>query len=157
MRLALGDLGADAGRGEERRNAGATGADAFRQRALRVELDLQLAGQVLLGEGRVLADVGTDHLPHLPRLQQQAEPHVIDAGVVGDDGQVLHPAVADRLDQRRGDAAQPEPARHDRHAVAQQARQGRFRIRENLVDRHALPPTRIPAASSRSGANQQAF
>src|SRR5579862_398125 len=41
--LALGDLGADAGLGEERRDAGAAGADAFGERALRVELDLELA------------------------------------------------------------------------------------------------------------------
>ena len=38
-----------------------------------------------------------------------------------------------------GDAAQAEPAGHDGHAVAQQARQRRRRIRENLVDRHARP------------------
>ena len=48
--LALGDHGAGAGRGEEGRNAGAAGADALGQRALRVELDLELAGEVLLGE-----------------------------------------------------------------------------------------------------------
>ena len=47
LRLALGDLGAGAGGGEEGRDAGAARADAFGQRALRVELDLQVAGQVL--------------------------------------------------------------------------------------------------------------
>src|SRR5579862_8714909 len=40
--LALGDLGADAGLGEERRNAGAAGADALGECTLRVELDLEL-------------------------------------------------------------------------------------------------------------------
>ena len=101
LRLALGDLRARPGGGEERRNPGAARADSFRQRALRVELDLQFAGQVLLGEGGVLADVGADHLPHLPGLQQHPQPDVVDAGVVGDDGQVLDAAVADRLDQGR--------------------------------------------------------
>ena len=43
--LALGDQGADAGLGEEGGNAGAAGADAFGQRALRVEFQLQLAGE----------------------------------------------------------------------------------------------------------------
>ena len=46
--LALGDQRADAGLGVERRDAGAAGADALGQRALRVELELQLAGQILL-------------------------------------------------------------------------------------------------------------
>ena len=41
--LALGDQGADAGRREERGDAGAAGADALGERALRVELDLELA------------------------------------------------------------------------------------------------------------------
>ena len=61
--LALGDQRADAGLGEEGRNARAAGADALGQRALRVELDLELAGQVLALEHLVLADVGADHLP----------------------------------------------------------------------------------------------
>ena len=80
--LALGDLRADAGAGEERRDAGAAGADALGQRALRVELDLQLAGEVLAGERLVFADIGADHLADLPGLQQQAEAGVVDAGVV---------------------------------------------------------------------------
>ena len=134
--LALGDLRAGAGRGVEAGNAGAAGADALGQRALRVELDLQLAGQVLLREGGVLADIGADHLAHLPRLQQHAEADIVDARVVGDDGEVLHAAVADRLDQRGGNAAQAEAAGHDRHAVAQQPGQRRLCVRIDLVDRH---------------------
>ena len=65
--LALGDHGADAGLGEEGRDAGAAGADALGQRALRVELDLELAGEKLLREHLVLADVGRDHLLDLAR------------------------------------------------------------------------------------------
>ena len=56
--LALGDLGADAGLGVEGGDARAAGAAALGQRALRVELDLELALEVELGEGLVLADVG---------------------------------------------------------------------------------------------------
>ena len=41
--LAFGDLGAEAGLGEEGRDAGAAGADALGERALRVEFDLELA------------------------------------------------------------------------------------------------------------------
>ena len=68
--LALGDDGADAGAGEEGRDAGAAGANALGQRALRIELELQLAGQIKLGEQLVFADVGRNHLLDLARLQQ---------------------------------------------------------------------------------------
>ena len=81
--LALGDVGADAGLGEEGRDAGAAGADALGQRALRVELDLELAGEKLLREQLVLADIGRDHLLDLARLEQQAEAGAVDAGIVG--------------------------------------------------------------------------
>ena len=77
-----------AGRGEEGRDAGAAGADALGQRALRIELDLELTGKEGLFEQLVLADVGRDHLLDLPGLQQHAEPRRR-RRVVGDDGQVL--------------------------------------------------------------------
>ena len=95
--LALGDQRADAGLGVEGRDAGAAGADALGQRALRVEFQLQLAGEELLREQLVLADIGRDHLLDLPRLQKQAQPDAVDAGIVGDDGQILDAGVADRV------------------------------------------------------------
>ena len=136
--LALGDVGAGAGAGEEGRDAGAAGADALGQRALRVEFDLQFAGEVLLREQLVLADVGRDHLLDLLGLQQQAEARAVDAGVVGDDGEVLHPGVADGEDQRLGDAAQAETAGADQHAVLEQAGQRRLGVGIDLL--HALKP-----------------
>ena len=48
--LAFGDDRADAGLGEKGRDAGAAGADALGQRALRIEFELEFAGQKLLGE-----------------------------------------------------------------------------------------------------------
>src|SRR6476661_6644367 len=77
--LALGDLRSDPGLGVEAGNAGATRAHAFGQRALRAELDLELAGEELPFEFLVLADVGRDHLLHLPRAQQLAEAFIVDA------------------------------------------------------------------------------
>ena len=56
--LAFGDHRADAGLGVESRDARAAGADAFGQRALRIEFQLQLAGQIRLLEQLVLADIG---------------------------------------------------------------------------------------------------
>ena len=118
--LALGNQRADAGLGVEGRDAGAAGADALGERALRVELELELAGEVLLGEELVLAHVGTDHLADLARLEQAAEADAVDAGIVGDEGQVLRPRITNRLDQRLRNAAQAEAAGHDGHAILDQ-------------------------------------
>ena len=83
--LAFGDERAVAGRREEAADAGAAGANPLGERALRHQLDLDLAGQELPLELLVLADVGRDHLPDLPRLEQDADAEVVDAGVVADD------------------------------------------------------------------------
>src|SRR5207237_115775 len=103
--LAFGDRRADAGFGEEGRDTGAAGADALGQRALRVEFELQLAGEVLLREQLVLADIGRDHLFDLPRLQQPAQPDAVDARIVGDDRQALDAGIAEY-------AAEPPAGRH---------------------------------------------
>ena len=71
--LTLGDQRADAGLGEEGRNPGAAGADALGQRPLRVELDLDLAGQILPRELLVLADIGADHLLDHVAVEQLAQ------------------------------------------------------------------------------------
>jgi hypothetical protein len=107
--LAVGDDGADAGLGEEGRDAGAAGAQLLGQRALRREVQLEFAGQVLALELLVLADVRRDHLLDLARLQQLAQAEVVDPGVVGDDREVLAAAGLDRVDQRLGMPHRPKP------------------------------------------------
>src|SRR6202021_1265011 len=72
-RLAVGNRGTDAGLGEEARDTSTAGADTLGQRALWVELDLELAREVLVHEGLVLADVGRDHLLDLLRVEQKAD------------------------------------------------------------------------------------
>ena len=131
--LALGDFGADAGLGVVGRDAGTAGATALGQRALRVELDLQLALEVELGEGLVLADIGRDHLLHLAGLQQQAQPLAVDAGIVADAGQVLDARIAHGANQLVGNADQAEAAAHHHHAVVQHALERRLGILEDLV------------------------
>ena len=91
--LAFGDQRADAGLGVEGRDTGAAGADALGQRALRIEFEFQFAGEILLREQLVLADIGRDHLLDLPRLQQPAEADAVDAGIVGDDRQTLDAGI----------------------------------------------------------------
>ena len=148
--LALGDQRADAGAGEERRNAGAAGAQLLGQRALRRELELELAGQVLALELLVLADVARDHPLDLARLEQHAEAEAVDAGVVRDDRQVLDARVAQRLDQRLGDAAQAEAADRHQLAVANDAGERRRRARENLVHRRFLESNRRGLSARRA-------
>ena len=137
--LALGDQGADAGLGEEGGDAGAAGAAALGERALGIELDLQLAGQELPGEGLVLADIGRDHLPDLARLQQHAQADIVDAGIVGDHGQALHAAVPDRLDQSFRNAAQAEAAGHDRHVIEKQSFKGTLGVGMDFLHAIILP------------------
>ena len=128
---------ADAGAGEECRDAGAAGAQLLGQRALRREFELEFAGQVLALELLVLADVAGDHLLDLPRLEQLAEAEAVDAGVVRDHGQVLHAGVAQRRDQRLGNAAQAEAADGQQLAVPHDALQGRGRTRVHLLHRRS--------------------
>ena len=115
--LAFRDQRAGAGRREETADAGARRAHPLGERALRHQLDFDLLLQELPLEFLVLADVGRDHLAHLPRAQQRPDAVVVDAGVVADDGQVLGAAAMQRGDQVFGNAAQPEAAHHDGGAI----------------------------------------
>ncbi len=117
--LAVRDDRADAGLGIEAGYAAAARPHPFGQGALRVELQLQLARQVLAHELGVLSDIGGDHLLHLPRLQQDADAEIVDARVVGRERQVLGPGLLDRLQQQFRDAAQPEAAGSNEHPVLQ--------------------------------------
>ena len=47
---------------------------------------------------------------YLARLEEETEAEVVDAAVVGDDGEVLDAGGAQRADQLLGDAAQTEAA-----------------------------------------------
>src|SRR5690606_37931453 len=118
--LALGDDRADAGPRVEAGDAGAAGTATLGKGALRAAFNLELAGEILPLELLVLADIGGDHLPHLARAQQLAEPFAVDAGIVRGDGELLDTRIPDRLDQPLGNAAQAEAPGADHHAVEQQ-------------------------------------
>ena len=107
--LALRDLRTGAGSREECGNAGAAGADALGQSTLRIELDLELAREVLLRESLVLAHIGRDHFLDLLGVEQKAKSDAVDAAIVGHHGQVFHARVADRLDQLSGMPQSPKP------------------------------------------------
>src|SRR5207248_11040165 len=71
--FSFGDHGAVAGGRVERGNARATRAQALAERALRIQLDLQLAAEDELLEKLVLAHVSGDHFLDLTLLEKQAE------------------------------------------------------------------------------------
>ena len=148
--LAFRDLSAGAGSGEEGGDAGAAGANALRQRALRVELDLELAGEILLREGLVLPDIGGDHFLDLPGVEQNAETLAVHAAIVGDDGEVLDPRIADGEDQRFRNAAQAETTGHDRHPVPEQPGQRGARVRMDLVHDRSISPRKLSARHNRA-------
>ena len=131
--LAFGDDRADAGLGEEGRDAGATRADALRQRALRREFQLQLAGQILLGENLVLADIGGDHFFDLPGFQKLAEANAVDASIVGNDSQALNAGFENRVGKNFSNTAETKAAGHDRHVVLKQTGHGATGVRIYLV------------------------
>ena len=81
-RLSFGNQSAKTSLCEEGGNSGATGSNAFRKRPLRVELEFEFAGQKLLGEQLVLANIGRDHLTDLTCLEKRAETNAVDAGIV---------------------------------------------------------------------------
>ena len=115
--LAFRHQSPDAGLGVECRNPCPSGADALGQSALRREFKLQLAGEELLREQFVLADIRRNHLLDLPRLEQPAQSDPVDTSIVGDHGQVLDAGVAQRLGQGLGNPAQAKAPGHDHHAV----------------------------------------
>ena len=129
---ALGHHRADAAGGVERRDADAAGAQPLGERALRGQLDLDLAAEVLPGELLVLTDVGADDAADPARREQQAEPPAVDAAVVRHDLEIRRGAVEQRADQ------------HDRHAVQAEAADGEGRAVGDVRDRLARPsPTRL--------------
>ncbi len=136
--LALGDQRADAGLGVEAGNARPARAQPLGERALRGELDLELARQILPLELLVLADIARDHLLDLPGAQQLADALTVDPGIVRGEGQILRARLLDRIEQPLGHAAQAEAAAGDRHAVEQHAVQRGSSIHISL-SAHGIP------------------
>src|SRR2546425_1115804 len=142
--LAVRDRGAVARRSEKSGNPRATRPDALREGSLGHELDLKLALEKLLLEQVVLADVGGDHLANLPRSEQQAEPVVARAGVIAHHREILCPLPLQRLDQIFGDAAEAEPAHHQRGPVGD-VQDRLVRVPDDLV--HGRVPVPGPRRS----------
>ena len=130
--LALGQFGAEAGARVKPRDARAARAQPLGERALRDQLEFEFTRQHLALELLVLADVGGHHLFHLPGGEQNPHAEAIHARVVADDGEAFHAAVVQRGDEIFRNAAQPEPARSDRHVVVKQAGKRGLGVRSKL-------------------------
>ena len=142
---AVGDRGARTRRGVERRDADAARAQPLGERALRGELDLDLAAEVLAGELLVLADVRRDHPADAAGGEQLAEAPAVDAAVVRD-----HLEVARALREQR-------PDEHDRHAREAEAADGERRsvgdVGDGLGGARVTSYPSVSSASRRSSAN----
>ena len=114
---AVGDLGAGAGRGVEGRDAAAAGPQPLGQRALRDQLDLELAAEVLALELLVLADVGAGRAADALGVEQHAQAPAVDAAVVRHGLQVGRALLEQRGDQVVRDAVEAEPADRQRRAA----------------------------------------
>ena len=89
--FAFGDDGTDSGSGEECWDSSSPSSYAFGERALGVELDFELVAEVLACELVVLTNLGGDHFFDLFGGEEEPEPPVIDAGIIGDAGDVFDP------------------------------------------------------------------
>ncbi len=136
---ALVDLGAEARGRVEGGDARTARAHALRERALGVELDLELAAEVHALEVLVLADVGSAHALDLLRLEEDAEAPVVDAGVVGVDGEVLGAVLLELLAHVVRGAAEAEAADGKGHAGLDVA--DGFLAGHDLVDASATSVT----------------
>src|SRR5439155_23597622 len=96
-RFAIGNQGPDAGPRVEGRDAGAAGPEPLGEGALWSEFDLELAGEVLLGEELVLAHIRGDDLADLAGFDEDGQALADNAHVVGDHRQVYDARIADRV------------------------------------------------------------
>ena len=104
-------------RGSAHSDAGASGAESFRQRALRGEFHLQFTLQVLARELLVLAHVGGDDTAQAAGVEQHAQPPAVDAAVVRDDLELGGAGGVHLLDEHLRDAAEAEAPDGHAHSV----------------------------------------
>ena len=90
-------------------DAGAAGAQPLGQRALRGQLDLQLAGEVQPGQLLVAADERADRPADPAGVEQHPERLVVDPAVVGDRGEARAPCSSRASMSAIGTPQSPNP------------------------------------------------
>ncbi len=115
--FAFGDERAGSGGGEEGGDSGATGADAFGERALGGEAEVELALDDFVFEELIFADVGAGVGGDHAGFEHEAHAEAVDAHVVGDGVKAGEAAAAvlldEGVDEVFGDAAEAESAEHE--------------------------------------------
>ena len=97
--------------GVECGDALASGGATLSERALGGQFQFNLTSEVHALKGLVLANVASNHLLDLLRLEQLAEARVVGAGIVGDGGKALDfGLLEDFVNERVGDTAEAETA-----------------------------------------------
>ena len=151
-RLPRGHLGSDTRRRVEGRDAGTAGAQTFSQGALRDELDIERAVEVLLSEQLVLPDVRSQNSRHLTIFEKQSQAFAVHTHVVRDDGEIRDPRVSQGTNEAGRVAAQSEASHGDGHPVAHDVcqRGGRVSPQLGCHNRLSLTPRRVPGARDSS-------
>src|SRR5579862_5367369 len=150
--LAFGELGADGGRRIESRYAGTRGAHALRHGTLRhdFKLDTALAPELLKHHRIGRARKRAHDLSHVAGFQELGQTQMADAGIVGNDRQILGALLDETVDQdvRLANAAEAADE-HDRAVGNTRHRFGHgfydFVDHESFVVRH--PEVRAERAS----------
>ena len=115
--LAVFHHGAEARLGQHSTESGAGGADLLGQRALGLQGHLQLTGIHLVDGVVVGADMGGDKFFHLMVGDEFANTHFRIGGVVADDGEILHIAGNQFVNQGDRVANTQKSSDHYGHAV----------------------------------------
>src|SRR5262249_53734990 len=133
--LAGGELGADAGRREESRDAGAGRAQPLRHCALRHDFKLDLSGPIESLEHHRIdrARVRANNFAYPAEFEEARQTSAPDAGIVGYDGEVFRALFDQTVDQRTRLTDAAEAAEQDDRAVADVRHGLRHRLHD-LVD-----------------------
>ena len=105
----------------EGRDARASRPDPLGERALRIELELQLAGEIEMLEQFVLADIGRDHLSNLTALRRCQSPKPSAPALFEMTVRSFTPDAWISGIRLSGLPNQSKAAGHDRHPIAKEA------------------------------------
>ena len=102
------------------------------------KLDFNFLRHGQLFECLIFAHVAGDHFLHLPGFQKQADPEIVDSGVVGDQREVFRAFADEGGNEIFGDAAEAEASEQNGGAVFN-ACDGGIRVRDAFVHFFSAP------------------
>ena len=148
--LAFGRQGAHAGRRQHAAEPEGAGADAFGERALRHQLDLDAPLEHRALHRGMGADVARDDLRHQAGIDQPADAEAGPRGVVADQGEVAALLAHQLVDQAMRAADAHEAADHHARAIGRDAGHGLGRRDGSLLHGRLASTGRRAAGRIRS-------